>query len=50
MMSRYGVPHVLVIDNDPQFTGKDIKWFLDEIHMERRFVSVKHAQVEQKIR
>lgn len=43
--SRYGVPHILVKDNGSQFTGRDIKWFLEELNIEHWFESIRHAQI-----
>lgn len=40
---------MLVRDNDPQFTGNDMKWFLEELHIEQRFASVWHAQTNKQV-
>lgn len=44
VISRYGILHMLVSDNEPQFAGKDPKWFLEELHIEHRFALMRHAQ------
>lgn len=44
IISRDGIPYVLVSNSCPQFVGKDIKWFLVELHINHRFTSVRHAQ------
>lgn len=44
VISRYKIPHVLVSDNNPQFMSKDIKRFLEELHIEHNFAYIKHAQ------
>lgn len=39
----------MVSDNDPQFTGKDIKWFLQELHIEHYFTSIKDAKTNRQV-
>lgn len=34
---------MLVSYNVPQFAGKDLKWFLEEFHIEHHFVFVRYA-------
>lgn len=34
---------MLMSDNGPKFVGKDLKWFLEELCIEHRFASVRHA-------
>lgn len=49
VISRYGVLHVMVSDNGPQFTGKDIKWFLDKLHTQHPFASMRQMQTNEKV-
>lgn len=39
VISRYGVPHVLICDNGLQLTGKNLKWFLEELCMKHQWTS-----------
>lgn len=43
VISQYGIPHVLLRNNGPQF------WFLEELPIARRFASVRHAQTNRHV-
>ncbi|XP_057452113.1 uncharacterized protein LOC130743916 [Lotus japonicus] len=44
VISRFGVPGVLVTDNGTQFTSKGFRDLLDGLHIKQRFTSVEHPQ------
>lgn len=41
--------NILINDNGPQFVGKELKWFYEELKIEHRHASVKHAQINEKV-
>lgn len=43
------IPYVLLSDNDPQFMDKDIKFFLEELHIENHFAFVKLVQTNGRV-
>ncbi|XP_057444851.1 uncharacterized protein LOC130737098 [Lotus japonicus] len=44
VISRFGIPGVLVTDNGTQFTSKGFRDLLDGLHIKQRFTSVEHPQ------
>ncbi|XP_057451946.1 uncharacterized protein LOC130743735 [Lotus japonicus] len=44
VISMFGVPGVLVTDNETQFTSKGFRDLMDELHIKQRFTSVEHPQ------
>ncbi|XP_057443853.1 uncharacterized protein LOC130736009 [Lotus japonicus] len=44
VISRFGVPRVLVTDNGTQFTSKGFRELMDGLHIKQRFTSVEHPQ------
>lgn len=44
IISRYSIPTILVSDNGPQFMGKELRWFCEQLKIEHRHAIVKHAQ------
>jgi len=44
IISRYGVPSKLFIDNGPRFKGNEIEYFCAKYHIERKFSSPYYPQ------
>ncbi|XP_057432026.1 uncharacterized protein LOC130724759 [Lotus japonicus] len=44
IISRFGVPGVLITDNGTQFTSKGFKELVDRLHIKHHFTSVEHPQ------
>lgn len=44
IISRYGIPNVLINTNGSQFAGKELKWLCEGFKIEHRYASVKHAK------
>lgn len=44
IISKFGIPRVLIIDNDTQFNNKKFRDFYDELQINHRFSSMSHPQ------
>ena len=44
IVSRFGIPKIIISDNGPQFTGQRFNAFCEDLHIEHQYSSVKHAQ------
>ncbi|XP_020236657.1 uncharacterized protein LOC109816175 [Cajanus cajan] len=45
IITRFGVPHTLVTDNDLQFTDRKLNEFLDGLGIQHKVTSVEHPQM-----